>query len=233
MTNEAQLLEQGRLGRRHVGGRGIAVEITKQGQQSAHERRIGVAAKAAAAVPQLGDEPGLGDAAPHPMGIVALGRVQRRTGPGAINDRGEPLLGIVDDRVVVDQLLLLGGQGHVPDAWASRDGLQAARRAFKSPVMELSALGWFWRGLQGHSVTFAALFASVILGLSISGGVGKLLAALGVHWLYVLLLPAVIFWWLNRQEPRWLPDPVKRKWLARAVLLGAGALAVVINQIKH
>lgn len=99
--------------------------------------------------------------------------------------------------------------------------------------MDPIALGWFWRGLRGHSVTFSALFASVLLGVSIAGGVGQLLASLGVHWLYVLILPGLLFAWLNKKEPQWLPELEKRKRIARTVLLGSIVLAIVINQIRH
>lgn len=99
--------------------------------------------------------------------------------------------------------------------------------------MEIGAVSWLWRGLKGHSVTFSALFASLVLGVSIAGGFGRLLSSLGVHWLYVLILPGVLFAWLNKKEPRWLPDLDQRKRVARAVLLGSIVLAVVINQIRH
>jgi phosphotransferase system glucose/maltose/N-acetylglucosamine-specific IIC component len=91
---------------------------------------------------------------------------------------------------------------------------------------------WFWRGLKGHSVTFAALFASLVLGLSISGGVYRLLTALGVHWLYVLILPTVLFSWTNRREPQWLPDVRTRRLIARSLLLGSLALAVAIAWLR-
>lgn len=93
-------------------------------------------------------------------------------------------------------------------------------------------LGWFWNGLKGHSVTFSTLFALFLFGVSVAGGVGRLLAALGVHWLYVLLAPGVLFWWLNKKEPQWIPDPERRKHIARSLLFGSIVLAVVINQIR-
>lgn len=86
---------------------------------------------------------------------------------------------------------------------------------------------------MGHSVTFSTLFASFVLGASISGGVGRLLSALGVHWLYVLILPGVLFWWLNKNEPRWIPNVRRRKLIARCLLFGSGLLAILINQIRH
>jgi hypothetical protein len=92
---------------------------------------------------------------------------------------------------------------------------------------------WFWRGLRGHSVTFSLLFASFVLGLSISGGLKHLLASLGLHWLYVLILPVAFFTWMNSQEQRWLPDEKRRRRIARALLFGSIVLAIVINQIRH
>ncbi|MBI2511602.1 MAG: hypothetical protein HYV96_06460 [Opitutae bacterium] len=99
--------------------------------------------------------------------------------------------------------------------------------------MNIVVVSWFWRGLRGHSVTFSLLFASFVLGLSISGGVKQLLASLGVHWLYVLILPVVFFAWMNGQETKWLPEEKRRRTIARALLFGSIVLAIVINQIRH
>ncbi len=82
-------------------------------------------------------------------------------------------------------------------------------------------------------MTFAALFASVLVGASIAGGFKRLLAALGVHWLYVILIPVFLFSWLARKEPQWLPDERQRKLWARGLIAGSIVLAVVINQIRH
>lgn len=92
---------------------------------------------------------------------------------------------------------------------------------------------WFWRGLMGNSVTFAALFASVLVGASIAGGFQKLLSSLGVHWLYVVLIPIFLFSWLAKKEPQWLPDEGQRKFWARSLIAGSIVLAIVINQLKH
>lgn len=99
--------------------------------------------------------------------------------------------------------------------------------------MEIGVVAWFWRGLRGHSVTFATLFASFVLGLSIAGGFGRLLHALGVHWLYVLIVPALLFGWLAKRETRWIPDEKRRRMIARGLLFGSAVLAIVINQIRH
>ncbi len=99
--------------------------------------------------------------------------------------------------------------------------------------MEIGAISWFWRGLRGHSVTFAALFGSVVLGASVAGGVGKLLTSLGVHWLYVVILPALLFRWLATKETTWLSVEKQRIVIARSILFGSVVLAILINQIRH
>ena len=95
------------------------------------------------------------------------------------------------------------------------------------------AISWLWRGLKGNSVTFAALFASLLLGWSISGEVGHLLTRMGVHWLYVMILPAFFFMWLAKRENRFIPDESKRKLYARCLIAGSLLLAIVIAKLRH
>lgn len=99
-------------------------------------------------------------------------------------------------------------------------------------AVNIVVVSWFWRGLRGHSVTFSLLFASFVLGLSISGGVKHLLAALGVHWLYVLILPVVFFTWMNGREASWIPEEKRRRAIARSLLFGSIVLAILIDQIR-
>ena len=94
------------------------------------------------------------------------------------------------------------------------------------------ALSWFWRGLKGHSITFAALFASVLLGASISGGLHHLLSAVGIHWLYVIILPVILFSWLNKMEPRWFPDQSRRRMIARSLLFGSLLIALLVAHFR-
>src|SRR5258708_27255091 len=49
---------------------------------------------------------------------------------------------------------------------------------------------------------YTTLFRS--LGTSIAGGFHHLLASLGVHWLYVILIPIFLFSWLSKKEPQWI-----------------------------
>ena len=94
------------------------------------------------------------------------------------------------------------------------------------------AISWLWRGLKGNSVTFALLFASLLLGASIAGGFQRLLALLGVHWLYAILIPIGLFWWLDKKEPTWLPDMGKRKLYARSLIIGSVLIAVLVAWFK-
>lgn len=91
------------------------------------------------------------------------------------------------------------------------------------------AISWLWRGLRGSSVTFALLFASCLLGLSLSHYVKLALTKLGVHWLYVLILPVFFFSWLAKREERWMVDERQRKLWARSLIAGSILLALVIH----
>jgi hypothetical protein len=95
------------------------------------------------------------------------------------------------------------------------------------------AISWLWRGFKGNSVTFALLFASLLLGMSLSHWVKVGLTHLGVHWLYVMIIPVVFFSWLAKREDRFIPDEAKRKLYARSLIAGSIVLAIVINQIRH
>jgi ATP/ADP translocase len=94
-------------------------------------------------------------------------------------------------------------------------------------------ISWLWRGFKGHSMTFALLFASCMVGWTLSEQVGRLLQWLGVHWLYVLLLPGFFFMWLAKKEPQWFPDELLRKRWARRMIVGSILLAVLIGWVKR
>jgi hypothetical protein len=94
----------------------------------------------------------------------------------------------------------------------------------------ISAL-WFWRGLSGHSITFASLFASVLLGFSISRKLHHFLSSLGFHWIYVILLPILIFKMMAKAEATWIPDPRRRRSIALGILVGSMALSWAISYL--
>ncbi len=94
-------------------------------------------------------------------------------------------------------------------------------------AVSLVPMVWFWRGLKGHSVTFAVLFASLVLGFSLMGVIHRVLADVGVHWLYVLLIPIFLVRWLSKREAVWIPDEARRRRIARSILAVSLVVAVV------
>jgi hypothetical protein len=98
--------------------------------------------------------------------------------------------------------------------------------------VNIFAANWLVKGLRGNSVTFALLFASFVVGYSLSHFVHVVLEKLGVHWLYVMILPVVFFGWLAKREERWLPDERQRKLWARGLIAGSILLALAISWLR-
>jgi hypothetical protein len=96
-----------------------------------------------------------------------------------------------------------------------------------------SAISWLWRGFKGNSVTFALLFSCLVLGWSVTGSIWFFLRSAGIHWLFALVLPALFFGWLAKQESRVIPDEAKRRLYARSLIVGSLVIAVVIAWIRH
>jgi len=95
------------------------------------------------------------------------------------------------------------------------------------------AFSWLWRGWRGKSVTFSLLFATTLLGLSLSHYVKLGLTKLGVHWLYVLIIPVFFFSWLAKREERWVADERQRKLWARSLIAGSILLAILIHKLRQ
>lgn len=95
------------------------------------------------------------------------------------------------------------------------------------------AISWLWRGFRGNSVTFALLFATCVLGWPLSDEFGRLLTRLGVHWLYVLVLPGFFFMWLAKREERVIPEEAKRRLYARGLIVGSLVLALLIAWFRR
>jgi hypothetical protein len=91
-----------------------------------------------------------------------------------------------------------------------------------------SAGSWLWKALRGHSITFAALFALGALGLSIVRLLQNALGALGVPWLALLILPALIIGWIAKRELVWMPEVQERKKWARRLVFGSLAVSVLL-----
>ena len=82
-------------------------------------------------------------------------------------------------------------------------------------------------------MTFAVLFAAFVLGWSISTELGLLLRRLGVHWLYALILPSLLFLWLAKREDRFFPDEAKRTFYARGLIAGSIAVALLLTWLRN
>ena len=94
------------------------------------------------------------------------------------------------------------------------------------------AIRWLWRGFKGNSVTFALLFACLVLGWSVTGSLWFFLRDMGVHWLFALVIPVLLFGWLAKREERIMPDEAKRKLWARGLIAGSILLALLIAWIR-
>lgn len=92
----------------------------------------------------------------------------------------------------------------------------------------LAAFSWTWRALRGHSVTFAALFALGLLGISLLSEFRHLLTQLGAPWYAWLLVPIFAVAYFAKKETEWLPDLKKRKRWARGLFFGSIVIAVLI-----
>ena len=64
-------------------------------------------------------------------------------------------------------------------------------------------------------------------------GVYLLLTRLGVHWLYVMILPVLFFTCLAKREDRIMPDEAQRKRWARGLIIGSIVLAVLIAWVRN
>lgn len=85
-----------------------------------------------------------------------------------------------------------------------------------------------WRAWRGRSVTFAALFALGLLGVSALSEFRAVLNRLDAPWYVWFLAPIVLVAALAQKEQEWIPDEKKRAWWARGIVLGAILLAIGI-----
>lgn len=94
-----------------------------------------------------------------------------------------------------------------------------------------SALSWTWRALRGHSVTFAAMFALGLLGISFVSEFRHLLTRLGAPWYAWFLVPVLAIGFLAKKETDWLPDPMTRRRWARGIFFGSILIAILIAKL--
>lgn len=96
-------------------------------------------------------------------------------------------------------------------------------------VNPLSGVTWFWRALRGGSVTFGALFALGVLGLSVVSAFRHLLHRMGAPWLVLFVAPFVVVTILAKKEPEWMPDPVQRRKWSRRLVFGSLVIFLLVT----
>jgi hypothetical protein len=116
-----------------------------------------------------------------------------------------------------------------PGRRALTSGAGGAEVHFMNPV---SAVTWLWRVWRSRSVTFAVLFATALLGISVLGGFRHALRELGAPWYVWLVLPLVAVSVCARKEVEWLPEAeTRRKW-SRWIVVGSIVLSLAIAKFS-
>ncbi len=105
---------------------------------------------------------------------------------------------------------------------------QKGQAAYRARVNPFSIVSWLWKAWRGQSVTFAVLFGSALLGLSMMSAVKRALAELEMNWLGMLIFPMLLTALLIKAEHRWLRDPELRRRLSRRIVLGAVGLGALL-----
>lgn len=78
-----------------------------------------------------------------------------------------------------------------------------------------------WKALRHFSLTFAVVFASTLLGASVTSLLSRLLGALSLPWLVLWLVPIVVVAMVAKREARWFPDEKMRQRLAQRIVVGS------------
>jgi hypothetical protein len=103
---------------------------------------------------------------------------------------------------------------------------------FSGRVDIFSVSGWFWRAWRARSITFAALFALSLLGVSVLSGFRHVLKALGAPWLIWLVVPFAVVALVSRKEAEWVPEAAdRRKWAIR-LIVGSIVVALVVAKFR-
>ena len=112
--------------------------------------------------------------------------------------------------------------------WPAPIGGAGSGAAVNINLNPFSALSWSWRALRGHSITFAAMFALGLLGISLVSEFRGVLTRMDAPWYAWLLIPMFVIGYVAKKESEWLPDVARRKRWARILFFGSILLAVLI-----
>lgn len=81
-------------------------------------------------------------------------------------------------------------------------------------------------------MTFAALFALALFGVSAIGGMRHALHQIGAPWYLWLLLPIALITALARWENAWVPDATRRRRYAWSIVGGSILLVAIIAKLR-
>jgi hypothetical protein len=95
-------------------------------------------------------------------------------------------------------------------------------------VNPVSATTWLWKALRGNSITFAALLACALLGVSVLRLLKDGLYAVGAPWWLVLVIPSTVIGLLAKKEAVWIPDEGRRRCWARGLVVGSVVLSAIL-----
>lgn len=95
----------------------------------------------------------------------------------------------------------------------------------------LASVSWFWRVWRTRSITFAALFATSLLGISVLGVLRRWLRGVGAPWYVWLVVPFVAAWAMARREEIWMPDPAERRKWALRIVVGAIVVSLLVAKL--
>jgi hypothetical protein len=99
-------------------------------------------------------------------------------------------------------------------------------------VNPITAFSWSWKALRWRSVTFAALFASTLLGFSVMHALRTGLGAVGLGWFGILILPTVLVAIVARKEREWITDEAQRRRWSRGLIFGSIAIAMIYASLR-
>jgi membrane protease YdiL (CAAX protease family) len=94
-----------------------------------------------------------------------------------------------------------------------------------------AGVSWFWRAWRARSITFAALFAFSVLGVSVLGLFRQMLREIGAPWYVWLVVPFAAVMLLARKEADWVPEANERRKWALRIVLGAIVVAVLVARL--
>lgn len=90
-----------------------------------------------------------------------------------------------------------------------------------------------WKALRNFSLTFSIVFASALLGLSVTRLLRKALGELSLHWIFLWIIPMLLIGFLAKHEHRIIRNPAFRRQMAVVLLVGAVMVHVMLTRLQR